>query len=266
MKTITYHDRKYLRKNNLVMLVNEEEVHFINGIAAVNAIVIDRNSEEKTICSGIINEEYQEVFDDEDQYGNYLIRRNLMFLEYNTNILRCGENDFIVSVCRGNDDFSYTVNKHIRIKDMKATLVNEDIGYYFKKNNENILIIDGMFNRHEKKLYNIAKGEFLKEAYDEIFIIEDNPNCFTVKKRVNSLTEESSKNEDLYLSDDLYFQIDQDGNIISKVFSQRKLDYLDYGDLDINQYPTYRKQELVEKNKKLKDAVYSLKRSKQENK
>ena len=39
MREITYHDRDYLRHNNLIMRVDEEQVHFINGIAAVNAIV-----------------------------------------------------------------------------------------------------------------------------------------------------------------------------------------------------------------------------------
>ena len=73
------------------------------------------------------------------------------------------------------------------------------------------------------------------------------------------MTEESSKDEDLYLTDDLYFQIDQNGHIVSRIFSERKLEYLDYGDTDINNYPIYRKQELIEESKKLKEAVHSLK-------
>ena len=75
MKEITYHDRRYLRSNDLVMTVDEEKVHFINGIAAVNATV----NNEKTY-SGIINEEYQEVFDNEYRYGE--ARRYLMFLDF----------------------------------------------------------------------------------------------------------------------------------------------------------------------------------------
>lgn len=125
------------------MLVDEEQVHFINGIAAVNVIAMDINRSDKYICSGIINEEYQEVIDDEDQYEKFVIRRNLMLLEYNKNILRCGENDFIVTVHQGDEYFS-CVNKHIRIKNMKATIINENVGKYLKTNNENILIIRGL--------------------------------------------------------------------------------------------------------------------------
>lgn len=254
MKDITYHNRDYLRRNNLVIQVDEEQVHFINGIAAVNATIVGR----KENISGIINEEYQEVFDDEIQYGES--RRNLMFFEYNTKILRCGENDFIVTVRQGDEYHWHYANKHIRIQDMKTTLINENIGgEYLKTNNENILIIEKPFNWHDKKLYNIAKGEYIKGSYDEISIIDGYPNCFAVKKRINSLVEKSSKDEDLYLTDNLYFQIDQNGHIISKIFSQRKLEFLDYGDTDVDNYPLYCKQELVEESKKLKEAVYSLK-------
>ena len=72
------------------------------------------------------------------------------------------------------------------------------------------------------------------------------------------MTEESHKDERLFLTDDLYFQIDQNGHIISRIFSQRKLEFLDYGDADIDDYPMYCKQELIEESKKLKEAVYSL--------
>lgn len=123
-----------------------------------------------------------------------------------------------------------------------------------KTNNENILIINGWDN---KKLYNVAKGEFIGE-YTDISIMDGCSNCFTVKKRVNSLTKESSKDEDLYLTNNLYFQIDQNGLIISQVFSQRKLDSLDYGDINIDDYPTYLKQGLIEESPKLKENVYSL--------
>ena len=75
----------------------------------------------------------------------------------------------------------------------------------------------------------------------------------------------SSKSEDLYLTDDLYFQIDQDGHIISKVYSQRKLDFLNYADTDVDNYLIYRKKELIEESSKLKEAVHSLKYYKKEN-
>ena len=255
MKEITYHDRRYLRSNDLVMTVDEEKVHFINGIAAVNATV----NNEKTY-SGIINEEYQEVFDNEYRYGE--ARRYLMFLDYNTNIFRCGENDFIVTVRTGDKYHFSDSYKHIRIKDMEATLINNGIGEYFKTNLENILIIGGHRNWHDKGLYNVTKGEHICKGYDEISIIEGYPDRFFVKKRVTSLTEKST-DEDLYLTDDLYFQIDQNGHIISKIFSRRKMQYLDYGDLNIDNYPMYCEQELIEesinKSPKLKEAIYSLK-------
>lgn len=259
MKKIIYHNRDYLRSNNLTINVDEEQVCFINGIAAINAIVTGKNGKADGIISGIINESYQEIFDDENQYGDCDIRRNLMFLGYNKNILRCGENDFIVTVRQGNEYHWHDANKHIRIKDMKAILINKDIGEYSRTNDENILIIGGMFNRHNKKLYNITSGEYTNGSYDEISIIDGYSNRFVVKKHINSLTEDSSRDEDLYLTDDLYFQIDENGHIISKIFSQRKLGFLDYGNTDIDNYPSYCKQELVEESKKLKDAVYSLK-------
>ncbi len=257
MKEITYHDRDYLRYNNLVMRVDEEQVNFINGIAAVNAIVSNRkDGKSKGIYSGIINEEYQEVFDDDEQYGD--ANRNLMFVGYNTNILRCWEKDFIVTVRQGDEYHTCYANKHIRIEDMKATLINENIGDYSKTNDENILIIGGDFNWHDKKLYNISKGESIGGGYDEISVIDGKPDCFAVKKRVTSLTEESRNDEKLFLTDDLYFQIDQNGHIISGVYSQRKLAFLDYGNTNIDDYPMYCKQELIEESQKLKEAVYSL--------
>ena len=183
MKGITYHDRKYLRNNNLVMRVDEEHVHFINGIAAVNAIVSSREDEiYKKIYSGIINEEYQEVFDDEEEYGD--ANRNLMFLGYNTNILRCGEKDFIVTVQQGDEYHTCYANKHIRIEDMKETLINENIGDCSKTNDENILIIGGDFNWHDKKLYDIAKGKYIGEGYDEISVIDGYSDRFAVKKEL----------------------------------------------------------------------------------
>ena len=83
-----------------------------------------------------------------------------------------------------------------------------------------------------------------------------------MKKSITSLTKDSPKDEDLYLTDELYFQIDQNGHIVSKVFSQRKLDFLDYGDVSLDEYPMYRKKELIEESQKLKENVYSLRRTK----
>lgn len=261
MKNITYHDRDYLRGNNLIMVIDEERVHFINGIAAVNALVVGRNE----MYSGLINEEYQEAFDDKSQYGDINARKYLMFLRHNTNILRCGESDFIVTVRQGDEYHHSYANRHVRIKDMKATLINRDIGQYIKTNNENILITKSISSPY-RYLYNITKGEYVKDGYDEISIIESYPNYFAVKKHIDSLIEVSSKDEDLFLSDDLYFQIDQDGHIISRVYSQRKLEFLNYGDINIDNYPIYRKHELIEESKKLKDVVHSLKYYKKENK
>ena len=258
MKEITYHDRSYLRQNNLVMSVNEKKVQFINGIAAVHATV--RSEYDTDTYSGIINEEYQEVFDDDEQYGDAC--RYLMFLGYNTKILRSGENDFIVTVRVGDEYHSYYLNRHVRIEDGKAVLVNEDIGKYYKTNLENILIIGGRYDVHDKKLYNITKGKHICGGYDEISVIEGRPDYFAVKKSITSLTKDSPKDEDLYLTDELYFQIDQNGHIVSKVFSQRKLDFLDYGDVSLDEYPMYRKKELIEESQKLKENVYSLRRTK----
>ncbi len=259
MREITYHNRRYLsylRSNDSVISVDEEQVHFINGIAAVN--ITDSKGK---MCSGIINEEYQEVFDDDEyQYGKAC--RNLMFLRYNTNIFRCGENDFIVCTRRGDDYHFYYTNMHIRIVDRKAMCINKDIGEYFKTNLENILIIGGNRNWHNKGLYDITKGKQICEGYDEISVIDGDPNRFFVKKRITSLTEESTS-EDLYLTDNLYFQIDQNGHIISKVFSERKIQYLNYGDQDIDDYPMYCRQELVEESQKQspkrKEMIDSLK-------
>ncbi len=241
------------------MTVDEKKVHFINGIAAVHATV--RGEYKTTTCSGIINEEYQEVFDDDyELYGD--ARRYLMFLGYNTKILRCGENDFIVTVRVSDDNYSYYVNRHVRMEDRKATLINENIGEYHKTNLENMLMIGRKFNWYDKKLYNIMKGKYTCRGYDEISVIDGQPDYFAVKKSITSVTKDSRKNEDLYLIDDLYFQIDQNGHIVSKIFSTRKLDFLGYGDKNIDDYPMYRKQELIEESQKLKDNVYLLRRSK----
>lgn len=264
MREITYHNRDYLRSNNLVMNVDEEQVHFINGIAAVNATVHGfRTKTGSEIYSGIINEEYQEVFDDEVQYGDIGAIRHLMFLGYNTNILRCGENDFVVTVRQGDEYHCRYAYKHIRIMDMKATLINEDIGEYIKTNDGNILITGGLFNQHGKKLYNVIQGKHIGSGYSKIDSI-DGSNQFYVVKRVSSRTKENSKGEeDLCLTDDLHFQIDSNGHIISRVLSSRK-GYLNYGDADIDNYPMLCRNELIEESESFKKEVYSLKRCKTE--
>lgn len=236
---------------------------FINGIAAVNAISIDkRGIMTDRIVSGIINEEYQEVFDDDDEYGEFDARRYLMFLGYNTYIERFGENDFIVTVRNGDEYHYHYANRHIRIKDKKATVINKDIGEYVKTNDENILIIAGNFNWHNKGLYNIAEGRHIGTVYEGISTIDGYSDRFYVNKRMDSLTEDSSKDDSLCITDNLYFQIDQNGHIVSQIFSERKLGFLDYGDEDLDNYLVCYKQELVEEGKKLKEAVYSLKYNK----
>lgn len=257
MREIVCHDRDFLI-GDIAVYVDENDVQFINGIAAVNATANVGKRKTPQTYSGIIDENYNEVFDvDYKKFGEAC--QNLMFIGYNSHITRCGENDFIVTVRQGDEYHTHYAIKHIRLDGLKASFVNQDIGSYSKSNNENILIIGGEIKcNNSKMLYDVKKGQYVTEAFDEISVIEGSDDRFAVKKRITSLTEDSPKGEDLYLVDDLYYQIDSTGAIVSKIFSKRKLDYLDYDSKDVKEYLNYCKQELIAGSKVLQEKVRAL--------
>lgn len=258
LRPIVLNDRDYyFIGDDFKLSVVEENVHFINGIAAVKAIGYNNQTKKKVECCGIINEDYMEVFSDKNTtYRNEKeAKRSLMFLCQNKSILRYNENDFIVTRLRVSEFFSYKTNSHVRIENDRVILINKDIGSYIKTNNDNILITCDSHNTR-CRLYNISMGKYVSEIYSEILPIDNEPNVFIVRQQIDSL--EDGKIDNFVIKDNLYFQIDENGNIVSKILSSRKAEYLNYDNISIDKYLETYKNELASEMKKLKGGVYSL--------
>ena len=166
IKNDNYYGSHEMWSSDAVIYIDEKEVNFINGIAAVNAHVIYNRKSRVWACSGVIDENYNEYFNTKNKYGEELvITRNLMFYGYNSDILRVGENDFFVKVKLGYyDSGAYRfIIKHIRLNEGKLELINGDIGADYEKTSSNNLLITSDLFGENKRLYDVSSGQFLED-------------------------------------------------------------------------------------------------------
>ena len=166
IKNDNYYGSHDMWSSDAAIYIDEKEVNFINGIAAVNACVIYNKKSRVWACSGVIDENYNEYFNTKNKYGEELvITRNLMFYGYNSEILRVGENDFFVKVKLGYyDSGAYRfIIKHIRLNEGKLELINGDIGANYEKTSSNNLLITSDLFGENKRLYDVSSGQFLED-------------------------------------------------------------------------------------------------------
>jgi len=202
--------------------VDETKLEFRNGVAVAEAEVKGVRVTPSWhpfsyTCEGLINENFQEVFEDKlpDSY-----ERNLMFLPYNEEIIRFGDNDFVVNMSCYEDGSWWEEYRHIRIINGVSTLVNQ-VASCTKKVNETLMIM----GNNKKALYSIERGEMLTPYVESIRESEAYCDVFDVMASASSI---SSKKSSL-LEDFLYFKINLGGRVISKVLSSLEDGYLLYG-------------------------------------
>lgn len=207
MTIINPNDQKYIKSS---LLLSDEKIEFINGFGVATTSILTDSGKKlkgKTVI-GIITERYEEI--------NLAGDDGLRFRPTTLSISRFGENDFITkSIASWSDE--ERVYKHFRIENEKVVCVNSDIGEYQETKTKGIIITQiGNF----KRLYNIFTGKKTRPYFE---ILEtDQEGIFLVNDIICATTE---TNLDY---DFLYFLIDSNGDIISKVISER------LGELDLN--------------------------------
>lgn len=212
MKEITLNDVNYLRNRITSITVDETNLEFKNGIAVAEAHVdaIDFWNEPYSYnCMGLIDENFHEVYND-THHGNGVKERNLMFLQYNRNIIRCGDNDFIVEVDCCDDGRSWTEYRHVRIVDGIPILITDKLSHCQITNHEN-LVISGFSS---KKLYDVTTGEFITPSLFDIKESKINTEVFDVVAKITSGEEKNPRYVEY-----LYFKINTKGQRVSYILS-----------------------------------------------
>ena len=88
IKNDNYYGSHEMWSSDAVIYIDEKEVNFINGIAAVNAHVIYNRKSRVWACSGVIDENYNEYFNTKDKYGEELKKRErIKELESNNDVI-----------------------------------------------------------------------------------------------------------------------------------------------------------------------------------
>lgn len=199
--------------------VDETKLEFRNGVAVAEAEVKGVRVTPSWhpfsyTCEGLINENFQEVFEDKlpDSY-----ERNLMFLPYNEKITRFGDNDFVVNMSCYEDGSWWEEYRHIRIINGVPTLVNQ-VAPCTKKINETLMIM----GENKNTLYSIEQSKMLTPYVESIRESETYDGIFDVMAKVKPLDGENH----LQLLDFLYFKMNAEGRCVSSVLSSLENDYI----------------------------------------
>lgn len=212
MRSIKLNEVNYLRDAVISAKIDDSDLDFRNGIAVAKANITISDfckHESHYECWGLINESYEEVYEDKIN----LFERNLMFMPFNKSIVRYGDNDFIVEVSCRDDNRIWTEFRHIKVIDGVPTLVNRNLGGCQKTSLENI-VIAGFRN---KTLYNISEGT--KVTPPLMKIEEFQEEIFNAVVKIQA--------ENSYYVDYLFFKINKEGKIISRVLSSLANRFLD---------------------------------------
>jgi len=219
MKEIKLNGCSYLRGGIVEMAkVDETKLEFRNGVAVAEAevkgIMVPGYPFSYTGV-GLINENFREVFEDKlpDSY-----ERNLMFFPYNKEIIRFGNNDFIVKVICCNEGSSWKEYRHIRIVNGVPVLMNDNLSCCQYTSDENLAII----GEDEKALYSIEHAKELTPYVESISESETYDGIFDVMATVKPLDVENH----LQLLDFLYFKMNAEGRCVSSVLSSLENGYI----------------------------------------
>ncbi len=220
MREIKLNDVEYLRGKIISASVDEEQLEFKNGVALAKASITSRyyGGTKEYECYGLIDEEFNEVYDDDEKKsGNdFRATRNLMFIGYNIDAYRFQENDFIIGVSCQDDALTWKEYRHVRIVDGAPTRINI---LYNKPVATSVLgvVISG------GTLYDINNGKVVASKLTSISEAENQPGVFDVTARI-VLEQYKGRYE---LVDYLFFKIDSTGKIVSRVLSSLENGYLE---------------------------------------
>lgn len=231
MITIKLNDVGFFREKEISAEINDTNLDFRNGIAVAKANLtifapcVQGTSYE---CVGLVNENYEEAFADK----NNRFALNLMFMPFNKSIIRCGDNDFIVEVSCRDDNRIWTEYRHIKVINGVPTLINRNLGGCQKTSLENIVIAG--FNN--KTLYDTNDG---KKVTSPLTKIEESQEegIFNAVAKIQI--------ENSYCTDYLFFKINREGIIVSKVLSSLENRFLDEDYVAADDLLSRRKEQLI---------------------
>lgn len=220
MKEIKLNDYPYfLRKGRVESArIDETKLEFRNGVAVAEATVAITGADNHMgvyVCSGLINEKFEEVFGEKVETN--FVESALMFIPGNKRILRFGDDDFIVD-SRWGADVSNKEYLHIRTQNGVLELMNYDLGPCTKTSDDTIAII----GEDEKALYSIEHAKELTPYVESISESETYDGIFDVIAKVKPLDVENYSQ----LLDFLYFKMNAEGRCVSSVLSSLENGYI----------------------------------------
>lgn len=203
-----------LRPRVVRIQVYKEDLCFRAGMAVARAVVTYVGINKKLDsyeCMGIINENFEECFDDAHFEGE-----DLMFLPFNREIIRCGEHDFIVCVEKCNDFQIKPLYHHIRVYSKVPMLVNRDLvsqpyGIVLPTDREDLVVAGNQF-------YSISDAYYLTRSFASIKKAAGYPKSFWVQDclQINGFSE------------CLEFQMNTSFELESGVLSTKTLDFVGF--------------------------------------
>lgn len=213
MEEVKINDVPYLRTGVQSITYDPKSVTFINGIGVAKAnIVFGRN--EKYECYGLINEQGEEVFSDKETYAE----RSLMFLPYVQKITRVSDNDFICQILCGEDGYTRTELRHIRLEGNTAERVDVKISSFELADIPDLMIVNNT-------LYKISEAKFVSNPYLRLHYLGEGE--FSVKDVITSLECDGLKykNKDTAEYDYFHFRINQNDERTTGIFSKLMCDF-----------------------------------------
>ena len=213
------HEYPYLRSDVVSIRVNKENLCFREGMAVAKAIVTYKGMDSKFYtyeCMGVINENFEECFDDQHFEGE-----DLMFLPCNKEIMRCGDHDFIVRVEKENAIQNGVEYHHIRIYSKVPMLVNRDLvkqpfGTILPTDKEEIIVAGNQF-------YSVSTCSYLTRPLTSIEKAEGYPRVFLIRDFIKP---ENMETEDF--SEYLQFSMNTSFELESGILSSGKLDFIGF--------------------------------------
>lgn len=229
MRNIKLKEVKHLRSEVISAKIDDADLDFRNGIAVANANITISffGAQDSYECVGLINEDYEEAYENKPNHFG----QNLMFMSFNKEIVRCGDNDFIVEVSCRDDNRIWTEYRHIRIVNGVPTLISRNLGGCQKTSLENVVIAGFSI----KTLYDTSEG---KKVTPSLAKIEESQEegIFNAVAKI--------KVENSYYIDYLFFKINNEGMIVSRVLSSLANRFLDEPYIAINDLLSKRQAQL----------------------
>lgn len=250
MKSVKLNGKSIYRMTaNAAYIINEKDIKFINGVGVAKVVmdllVYDESAKE--VCYCLVDEKFNEIMK-EDKNNEAVL--DLMCLPRNLNNVRCGENDFIVTV----RDKYYPINKkfhHVKLIDNMPTMINDNLPEpEFTYNYETIIC--------DNKLYDVKTSKYISRRYSTLTPIQPRfKNDF--RYLVTDNIKVKSEDNDMSLEDVFRFIINENEEIISGIYSSLDLDwYTNLNSCDYEQIRKQREEELLTRLNNSNNIIKSL--------